>query len=234
MLNGKEHQKEVEVSQPIKSGIYKIVNKINGKCYIGSAINTKRRWWRHKTSLIHNKHFNSHLQHAWNKYGRDNFEFILVENVSIDKLLEIEQTYLLDCKNNPDKYYNISYDAESPHRGLTMSEDAKKKISQSMKGRIASDETKIKMSEARKGMIFSIEHRNNIGKSSKSRIPWSKGRTGLKPSWNKGIPWSEESKRKMREAKLGKQSIFKGKIHSIETREKMRQSAINRWKNKKT
>ncbi len=30
------------------TGIYKILNKINGKFYIGSAINIEARWRRHR------------------------------------------------------------------------------------------------------------------------------------------------------------------------------------------
>ena len=34
------------------SGVYKITNKINGKFYIGSSINIKRRWESHKEGII--------------------------------------------------------------------------------------------------------------------------------------------------------------------------------------
>ena len=80
-------------------GIYKIENKINGKVYIGSSNNIKRRWQKHKSLLKHNKHQNSHLQASWNKYGEDNFIFSIVELCSESSLLEREQ-YFIDKLNS--------------------------------------------------------------------------------------------------------------------------------------
>ena len=33
-------------------GIYKIGNKVNGKCYIGQSIDIKRRWRQHKGTYV--------------------------------------------------------------------------------------------------------------------------------------------------------------------------------------
>ena len=60
------------------SGIYKIVNKINGKYYVGSSKDViNYRWIHHKRALRSNRHKNDYLQNAWNKYGEDNFEIII-------------------------------------------------------------------------------------------------------------------------------------------------------------
>src|SRR6478735_2273370 len=59
-------------------GIYKITNLISGKCYVGSARNTAGRIATHKYNLKNNKHFNSHLQAAWNKYGEQSFTFEVI------------------------------------------------------------------------------------------------------------------------------------------------------------
>jgi group I intron endonuclease len=98
----------------INSGIYKIVNKINGKYYIGSTKNFILRWERdHKPSLRKGNHHNIHLQHAWDKYGEIAFEFLVLEKVSNDNLLIIEQKYLdvlkKDKESGKDTHYNISY-----------------------------------------------------------------------------------------------------------------------------
>lgn len=63
-------------------GVYIINNKINNHNYIGSSVNIKKRFSRHKTELRNNKHPNKYLQRAWNKYGEDNFEFSIVEHYS--------------------------------------------------------------------------------------------------------------------------------------------------------
>ena len=52
-------------------GIYKITNKVNGKCYIGQSNDIHRRW---KQELASNAKLNPHLARAFEKYGIDNFE----------------------------------------------------------------------------------------------------------------------------------------------------------------
>lgn len=49
------------------SGIYEIVNTINGKRYVGSAVSLKRRWVDHRRDLRAGKHHSRHLQNAWAK-----------------------------------------------------------------------------------------------------------------------------------------------------------------------
>lgn len=83
-------------------GIYKIINKVDGKCYYGSSKNIEKRWLRHINELNKNKHINILLQRAWNKYGEDNFLFEIVEECEIINLLNVEQKYL---DLNPE--YNI-------------------------------------------------------------------------------------------------------------------------------
>jgi len=78
----------------MKSGIYKITNVKNGKFYIGSAKDIDRRWWEHKNDLKKNKHKNPKLQHAWDFYGENSFEFIILENVIECELFKREQFYL--------------------------------------------------------------------------------------------------------------------------------------------
>lgn len=60
-------------------GIYKILNKINNKFYIGSSINIRKRIKEHERCLKLGIHDNKHLQSAWDKYGSNNFEFIIIE-----------------------------------------------------------------------------------------------------------------------------------------------------------
>ena len=57
------------------SGIYQIQNLANGKRYIGQASLLLRRRKYHRNRLRAGKHFNAHLQAAWNKYGEAAFVF---------------------------------------------------------------------------------------------------------------------------------------------------------------
>ena len=78
-------------------GIYMILNKVNGKIYIGKAIDIERmRWEQHKRRLRDNKHDNKHLQNAWNKYGEINFEFSILLECEESQLNTYEQYYIFE------------------------------------------------------------------------------------------------------------------------------------------
>ncbi len=80
----------------MKSGIYKITNLKTGKFYIGSSKQIERRWWEHKDNLKNNCHINPRLQHSWNFYGADQFEFNIIEDVIDETQLLIREQYYLD------------------------------------------------------------------------------------------------------------------------------------------
>jgi group I intron endonuclease len=116
------------------TGIYKILNKINNKIYIGSATDIKKRWRDHKWHLNHNIHHNPHLQSAWNKYGRDNFEFSIILVCSANELLikENECVKIYNTLNN-----NHGYNINDPQKiclGKKCSEETKSKQSKRMLG----------------------------------------------------------------------------------------------------
>jgi len=150
------------------SGIYKIINKIDGKYYVGSSLcitGSKGRWAHHKTYLKYNRHHNNHLQFAVNKYGLENFEFLIIESYCGNnklELLTIEQRYLDIAKTEQDKCYNLSFDAFG-NKFLRI--ESKEKHSQSLKKRKVSEETKKRISVARTGMVFSSEAILNMSKS---------------------------------------------------------------------
>lgn len=65
-----------------KAGVYKIINKINNKFYIGSSVNLYVRSIAHKSNLVSKNHSNIKLQNAVNKYDIENFEFVVLELVN--------------------------------------------------------------------------------------------------------------------------------------------------------
>ena len=67
------------MKKPIISGIYQIINLINFKSYIGSSKNIQNRWNQHKSMLKYKNHHSPHLQRSWDKYGKNNFKFIVLE-----------------------------------------------------------------------------------------------------------------------------------------------------------
>lgn len=84
--------------------IYKITNTINGKYYIGSTVDFKKRKYTHTWKLNKGIHHSVYLQNAWNLYGASNFRFeILYESFDI-KTDEQKELDALDWTN----VYNIS------------------------------------------------------------------------------------------------------------------------------
>ena len=99
------------------------------------------------------------------------------------------------------------------HRRLHMqniSDETKKKISATLKGRTLNEETRKKMSEAKKGRTLSAEHRRKISES------------------HKGHTLSEDTRKKMSESRKGRTSPRKGVTLSEETRKKMSEAAKRR------
>tara|TARA_R110000868_G_C10688432_1_gene748089 strand:- start:38 stop:742 length:705 start_codon:yes stop_codon:yes gene_type:complete len=100
------------------SGIYKIINVVNNKFYVGSSVDLRKRKSKHFSELRHNKHNNKHLQRAWNKYGEDSFIFVIVEELTRDDdLLSAENIWLKPHVGNI-YCYNIGRDASAPSLGL--------------------------------------------------------------------------------------------------------------------
>lgn len=89
------------------SVIYKILNTVNGKFYIGSTIDAKRRWKEHRSKLNKNKHINLHLQNSWNKYGESSFSFNIIKIVDNNAQYETEQKYLDKLKPFGKRGYNV-------------------------------------------------------------------------------------------------------------------------------
>jgi len=119
----------MDKSTQIISGIYKILNTKNNKIYIGSSINIEKRFGEHLRALKGSYHNNNHLQSAWNKYGKSNFIFTIIETCSIKNLVEIEQ-FWMDYYNvtNNKKGYNICPKADHS----IVSEETKAKLSETL------------------------------------------------------------------------------------------------------
>ena len=80
---------------PRTCGIYGLKNKVNGKIYVGSAVNLHKRRKEHHTDLTNLDHPNDHLQKSWNKYGPEAFEFVVLELVEHEcDLITTEQTHI--------------------------------------------------------------------------------------------------------------------------------------------
>lgn len=77
-----------------KTGVYQIVNLVNGKCYVGSSVQVESRIFKHLAFLRRGEHPNAHLQAAFSKYGEQSFDYKLLEVCAKEVLLSREQFYL--------------------------------------------------------------------------------------------------------------------------------------------
>ncbi len=155
-----------------KSGIYKILNLINGKIYVGSAVKFDMRWAQHKSKLKLNEHPNKYLQASVNKNGLENFQFVKLEYCEKEVLIEREQ-YWIDKLSACDR--EIGYNTRtiaSSNAGIKCSEETKKKISERNKGRKASAETKTKMSAWQIGRKMSEEAKLSMAQSTRNFTKW--------------------------------------------------------------
>jgi len=138
------------------SGIYKIINKINGHYYIGSSKNIISRWYDHRKFLKRGNHHSIILQRAWNKYGKSSFEMTIIELTN--QLLPREQFYLDTLK----PYYNINPIAGGKDN---FSYHPNKEIIRSKMSMTAKNRLKDKTKHSFWGRKLTQEHKNNIRNS---------------------------------------------------------------------
>ena len=114
--------------------IYRFVNQINGKCYVGFTQDIKKRYDNHKA---YSKIKDTPFYKAIRKYGWDNFDFEILYQ-SFDKehcLNEMESFFIRENNSYGHTGYNLTFGGEGGSR--PMSEYVKKKVSKRMKGKIS-------------------------------------------------------------------------------------------------
>jgi group I intron endonuclease len=199
----------------MQTGIYEIRNMHNGHIYIGSAVNVERRWGDHKKCLNRGTHHSGHLQNAWNKYGADAFEFTVIELCFPWALIMREQHFMdtlcpeynicpiagntLGRRHTEETRAKLSaaLKGNSRKKGKIMSEDVRRKISESKTGKTFTEERKRNMSEARKGKPHSEEHRQKISESHKGITPSDETRKKLSEA--RKLWWSNKQEKEGKE-----------------------------------
>ena len=154
----------------LKSGIYKIINKSNGRIYIGSAKEFKARWKSHASSLRNQKHNNKFLQADFNKCGEEAFVFEVVEvteGKTKEERLFIEEGYIKQHYDSGVACYNLCDRAISREGNLSKDPEATaKKCSEKQKQLWQDPEERKKRIEGKDG-----KRRERIGEASKKM--WS-------------------------------------------------------------
>ena len=81
-------------------GIYKIVNKLNNKVYIGQSNDILRRFNEHKNRNV------IQIDKAIQTYGVDNFSFEILEECELEEL-ELKEKYYITLYDSIVKGYNV-------------------------------------------------------------------------------------------------------------------------------
>jgi len=230
------------------SGIYQIQSKRKPeRIYIGSAVNIHKRWGRHLFYLRKNKHPNKKLQRHYSKYGEVDLMFLILLGCEKIDLLKVEQ-YFLDSYR---PYFNNSLTAGST-LGLKHSEETRKKISETLKGKHPSEESRQKMrhpksEETRRKIslnngMYSEEARKKVSEALKGKHPSEEARRKMSEA-HKGEKHPMFGRHHTKETKLkisknhadihGRKHPMYGKHHSEETKRKMSTARLNRYKKQK-
>lgn len=162
-----------------KVGIYRWVNKVNNKTYVGSSVNLTLRFYKYY-SIKHLLKHKTTIHQALLKYGYSNFSLEVLEYTGDRDILVSREQYYID-KLKP--RYNILETAGSTlgfkHSQETLdyfknnrkvSEETRKNLSLAATGRVLSDAEKKKISASRIGINLSAETRAKISAATTSLI----------------------------------------------------------------
>ena len=162
--------------------IYLIVNKVNGKTYVGQRKSSKE--WYDDSYMGSG----TLLKKAKQKYGIENFEKFLIQHCySKEETNKAEKFWIAEYRSRGKAEYNIADggDGGALNKGRKLSEEWKKHISEGGKGKRHSEETKKKLSEAGKKRRHSEEtkrkmseaalnmtedHKRKIGESNRGKL----------------------------------------------------------------
>ena len=171
----------------MRSGVYRILNTVNGREYIGSSsVDCMVRFRAHKYLLGARKHQSPLLQEDWIKFGPECFVWEMLECCDGDSCVSSEQLWI--DRRNPQ--YNVMMVAESGGRGWRHSAATKDKISKAKMGNTCgrfaehrsgwhhTEEARRKMSIAKIGNRFMVGR--SLSSATKAKIGASI--TGIKES----------------------------------------------------
>jgi len=202
--------------------IYRIVNLVTGKSYIGkTSIGYLNRFKKHLNNA--SKSINRYLYDSMNKYGTEFFIIGILENCTSVEELNLKESYYIKKYNSlyPNGY-NMTTGGDGGNTLLKWSEDKKKELykkqAEARFGKTRTEEQRKNMSLAQKGKIISQETKKLISEKLKSNYQ------------NK----TEEEKRKATQHLIPTYGNRKGSKHSETSKLKMSENASKSWDEKYT
>lgn len=146
--------------------IYKAVNVLNNKCYIGQTLNFNKRIRSHQIDAF-KKNKDTKFYYALRKYGFDNFNWEIIYKDIPKNMLDIAEICAIYSNDSYYIGYNSTHGGESPGKNPEIA----MKISNTLMGRKLPLDVKNKIS-------LTLKERNKIFPSPNiGKIPWNKGLT---------------------------------------------------------
>lgn len=135
----KEDRVNILKEQREKSGVYCLINKVNGHTYVGSSINlaSRMRNYLNKAFLKSKQNANMPITRSLLKYDYSNFSLLILEYVEAE-LLTCRETFYI---SHIIPYYNVLKQGFSS-LGYIHTEETKKLLSELAKNRTHSEKTK--------------------------------------------------------------------------------------------
>lgn len=226
----------------MKNAIYKIINTVNQKFYVGSTHDTDQRFPVHLKRLRSGRHHCAHLQASWNKHGEAAFVFEVIETYDSPDQLEAAEDRWLDEHYGQPYFFNTGRSSKAPWRGVTgpahpfygrvLPDSTKQAVSDGLKAHYAGDPTR----HPRCGTVHTEETLGKIRSNRTAPSGENHYRYGQTLSAEvrkkigdaqRGVPkrprvLTPEGLAKIRaSAAAGNYAGFKGKVHTETSRAKM-------------
>lgn len=208
---------------PIKvSGIYQITNQKDGKFYVGSARDVRKRLRTHLRMLRTGSHSSPHLQRAWLRDGEQAFRYDLIEEAGPENLIEREQHWLdATCCYDDTIGYNICR-VVGPPPVVQFTPEMREAISARFRGIPKSEEHRRKIGDAQRGSKrdpAAVEKQRaavtSYWSNPDARAAQSARKKGCR-AHNKGVPLTDDVKRKLSESAIRRLQTPEGRAAMLE------------------
>ena len=148
--------------------VYLVTNKINGMQYVGQTVDSlKQRWKEHVSESKSGTTY--HFHRALRKYGVDKFSLCILHGCDTKEEMDFVETFYITLLNTKSPMgYNLTYGGDGT-LGYKHTEEAKRKQSETHRGKKRTKESIRKTAEAHRGMKHSEETIKKMSEAAKGR-----------------------------------------------------------------